>query len=156
MKNRKGFTLMELLIVIAIIVVLVAIAIPVFCVQLEKSREATDMANIRSAYSRLMFACGDDSTVDTSKTFDTSASTVKYAEGKVLIGMKNSKKYYVTSVKLSQTVSEWQSIPSRPGLMIGEMEFWLSSKLKKNNYFYFCVNEDRKVDKTFWGILTEN
>ena len=49
-KNNKGFTLAELLIVVAIIAVLVAIAIPVFTTQLEKSREATDMANVRSAY----------------------------------------------------------------------------------------------------------
>ena len=49
-KNRKGFTLAELLIVVAIIAVLVAIAIPVFTTQLEKSREATDQANVRSAY----------------------------------------------------------------------------------------------------------
>ena len=49
-KNNKGFTLAELLIVVAIIAVLVAIAIPVFTTQLERSREATDLANIRSAY----------------------------------------------------------------------------------------------------------
>ena len=49
-QNRKGFTLAELLIVVAIIAVLVAVAIPVFSAQLEKSREATDVANIRSAY----------------------------------------------------------------------------------------------------------
>lgn len=48
--RKKGFTLMELLIVIAIIVVLVAIAIPVFSKQLEKAKEATDAANIRAAY----------------------------------------------------------------------------------------------------------
>lgn len=48
-KNRKGFTLAELLIVVAIIGVLVAIAIPVFSSQLEKSRENTDIANLRSA-----------------------------------------------------------------------------------------------------------
>lgn len=48
--NNKGFTLAELLIVVAIIAVLVAIAIPVFTTQLEKAREATDLANIRSAY----------------------------------------------------------------------------------------------------------
>ncbi len=48
--NKKGFTLAELLIVVAIIAVLVAIAIPVFTSQLEKSREATDVANVRSAY----------------------------------------------------------------------------------------------------------
>ena len=53
-KNNKGFTLAELLIVVAIIAVLVAIAIPVFTAQLEKSREATDIANVRSAYATIM------------------------------------------------------------------------------------------------------
>ena len=48
--NKKGFTLAELLIVVAIIAVLVAVAIPVFTTQLEKSRAATDLANIRSGY----------------------------------------------------------------------------------------------------------
>ena len=52
--NKKGFTLAELLIVVAIIGVLVAIAIPVFTAQLEKSREATDLANVRSAYAEMM------------------------------------------------------------------------------------------------------
>lgn len=44
----------ELLIVVAIVAVLVAIAIPVFTSQLEKSREATDLANVRSAYAEVM------------------------------------------------------------------------------------------------------
>ncbi len=54
MKNNKGFTLAELLIVVAIIAVLVAIAIPVFTTQLEKSREATDMSNVRAAYAEVI------------------------------------------------------------------------------------------------------
>ena len=54
--NRKGFTLAELLIVVAIIAVLVAIAIPIFTSQLEKAREATDKANLRSAYAEQMTA----------------------------------------------------------------------------------------------------
>ena len=48
--GKKGFTLAELLIVVAIIAVLVAIAIPVFGAQLEKSKIATDEANVRSWY----------------------------------------------------------------------------------------------------------
>ncbi len=48
--SKKGFTLAELLIVVAIIAVLTAIAIPVFSAQLEKARQATDLANLRSAY----------------------------------------------------------------------------------------------------------
>ena len=54
--NKKGFTLMEMLIVVAIIAVLVAIAIPVLTGALEKSREAADAANIRSAYAECSVA----------------------------------------------------------------------------------------------------
>ena len=64
--NNKGFTLMEMLIVVAIIAVLVAIAIPVFTNQLEKAREATDAANIRSAYAEVM--------TDTGRTTDTTGT----------------------------------------------------------------------------------
>ena len=62
-RTDNGFTLMEMLIVIAIIAVLIAIAIPIFTSQLEKSREATDLANVRAAYAEVMAAAisSDDS-----------------------------------------------------------------------------------------------
>lgn len=47
--NKKGFTLAELLIVVAIIAVLVAVSVPVFNSKLERSREAVDIANMRAA-----------------------------------------------------------------------------------------------------------
>ncbi len=53
-QSKSGFTLAELLIVVAIIGVLVAISIPIFTSQLERSREATDAANIRSQYAQVM------------------------------------------------------------------------------------------------------
>ena len=49
LKNKKGFTLAELLVVVAIVAVLVAISIPIFTSQLEKARESTDVANMRAA-----------------------------------------------------------------------------------------------------------
>lgn len=49
-RSKKGFTLAELLIVVAIIAVLVAIAIPVFNGQLVKAKEAADEANVRAYY----------------------------------------------------------------------------------------------------------
>ncbi len=54
-KHRKngGFTLMEMLIVVAIIAVLVAIAIPTFSGSLHKAKVAADEANIRAYYAEL-------------------------------------------------------------------------------------------------------
>ena len=56
LNNKKGFTLMEMLIVVAIIAVLVAIAIPVFNGALTKSKEAADVANIRALYAEWQVA----------------------------------------------------------------------------------------------------
>lgn len=50
-EQNKGFTLAELLIVVAIIAVLVAISIPIFHAQLRKARLATNQANGRAAFS---------------------------------------------------------------------------------------------------------
>jgi type IV pilus assembly protein PilA len=61
-RGYKGFTLMEMLIVVAIIAVLVAIAIPVFTSQLEKSRDAVTTANLRAAYSEAMAEMVSNST----------------------------------------------------------------------------------------------
>ena len=58
-KNEKGFTLMEMLIVVAIIAVLVAIAIPTFTSSLNKAKAATDAANIRAGYASVMMTVMD-------------------------------------------------------------------------------------------------
>lgn len=76
--NKKGFTLAELLIVVAIIAVLVAISIPIFSAQLEKAREATDMANIRSAYAEVVANYLGDSTKDYTIKVELKSDTSKY------------------------------------------------------------------------------
>ena len=99
--NKKGFTLAELLIVVAIIAVLVAIAIPVFTSQLEKSREAVDAANIRAKYAELMAdqisgtTTGTYEVIRTQKTaewqnsdFETSLGKTMKLTGKPAVGKK--------------------------------------------------------------------
>ena len=69
-KSPKGFTLMEMLIVVAIIAVLVAIAIPVFNTQMDNAKEQVDAANLRSATSMAVTAyLTTDPTPTTDQTY---------------------------------------------------------------------------------------
>ena len=63
--NKKGFTLIEMLVVIAIIAVLVAIIIPTVSSATEKAGAAANAANLRSVYAEvqtdiLSIGDGDD------------------------------------------------------------------------------------------------
>lgn len=49
LKKQGGFTLVEMLIVVAIIAILVAVSIPLVKSSLDKAKQATDDANLRSA-----------------------------------------------------------------------------------------------------------
>ena len=105
--NKKGFTWAELLIVVAIIGVLVAIAIPVFTSQLEKSREATDMANVRSAYAEVV---------------------TNYLDKASVISI---------SVPAHQNVSGWQTSPDPVLVYQGngtQSEYSFSAKKNGNSY----------------------
>ena len=73
--GKKGFTLAELLIVVAIIAVLVAIMVPVFGSSKDKSILAKDTANLRSAYAEAvvtaMTGADGDSALDALGTSNT-------------------------------------------------------------------------------------
>lgn len=53
-RNKKGFTLAELLIVVAIIAILVAIAIPAFSNSLKQAKIGVEQANARSTHGQAM------------------------------------------------------------------------------------------------------
>lgn len=100
-KKNDGFTLAELLIVVAVIGVLVAISIPIFSQQLHKARVAADWANVRSYYSQLQYdfletgKINDAYLHDTNgtytdgiKSFNLSRETVKLTAGSMWIREK--------------------------------------------------------------------
>lgn len=78
-EDNKGFTLAELLIVVAIIAVLVAISIPVYSKLVQKARLAANQANARTAYSavEVQFLTSDHrSEGETYYTYDTETGQV--------------------------------------------------------------------------------
>lgn len=82
LKNNKGFTLAELLIVVAIIAILVAISVPVFTGKLEESRVATDKANMRAAKSAALTDYLSLQEIDANKEYYYNADTGKLQKDK--------------------------------------------------------------------------
>ena len=79
-ENKKGFTLAELLVVVAIVGILVAISIPVFTAQLSKARKATNQANLRAAKAAAIadyLTEKSDATDDVTYNYDMTTGGVK-------------------------------------------------------------------------------
>ena len=58
--KNEGFTLVELIIVVAIMGVLIALLTPAYARHVEKRRETVDIANVRSAYAEIMAEVMDE------------------------------------------------------------------------------------------------
>ena len=81
-KSRLGFTLIEMLIVVAIIAILIAIVIPIFTSSLHAAEEAADAANVRGYYAYLQAEYMADGTLP---EFDESFhDTITYPDGSTI------------------------------------------------------------------------
>ena len=115
-KQNKGFTLAELLIVVAIIAVLVAISIPIFTSQLKKARVAVNQANARAGEAAACAAYLED------PSYDIIAYDIR--SGKVAKSKTNSstiasdlkiQAYSPNSNKVPIEISSWNENTSLPG-----------------------------------------
>lgn len=64
MKHNKGFSIVELIVVIAVMAILAAIAIPTFSVFIKKARESTDIQYMHDVEHMLKLAYADDPTIE--------------------------------------------------------------------------------------------
>lgn len=106
LKNKKGFTLVELMVVVAILGILVAVAVPVYNNATEKAAKQTDEANART----LTSAVSQIKTMNDGKLQDGTKKTI--VEGTVIT--KDSEFYDgEKSVKLAPTyVAEFPELKS--------------------------------------------
>lgn len=82
LRKSGGFTLVEMLIVVAIIVILVVVSIPMISGSLEDARQATDAANMRAAKSAAIIAYMNDST-KSQWYYDAANGTVKDSDSDI-------------------------------------------------------------------------
>ena len=80
-RSKKGFTLAELLVVVAIIAVLVAVAIPIYPTSTNKAEEAVEVANARAVYSEGMISVLNEEGNTITKTYGDKTYTFTYDEG---------------------------------------------------------------------------
>ena len=105
-RSKKGFTLAELLIVIAIIAILVAIAIPTFTTALDKARRATEDANIRAAYAEYTVDTMLNSTYTGGKIIATKAE----AEAKYFALTGTTAFSYYAGIEVDPASGRWKGI----------------------------------------------
>ena len=140
--RRKGFTLAELLIVVAIVGILVAVSIPIFTSQLEKSREATDVANMRAAKAAAVAAY-----------YDIEAAGRPTAEGTTIDGLKWNGSFSYEGMYDIATGTFASSNPSndikRRSLGKG------TANTTNNNYDYYKTGIDYTDKVIYVQILTK-
>lgn len=137
--NQKGFTLAELLIVVAIIAVLIAIMIPTFGGQLEKAREAADLANLRAAYAEATIAYLND---------DENGNAAKPGPADT----NGDRTVVVSNVKFSQTDNKWTNANDLKSLPFTIVDNKVPSKT--NTTVTFKFKSTGTVEVTEYGPTT--
>ena len=128
--NKKGFTLIEMLVVIAIIAVLVSIVVPAVGNSTVKAQAATDAANLRSVAAEIAIDYLADNDLDKAYTMDCKLAgaedcdVVAYLDGDEIVCYVtvDTNKYY-TIEQLSTAANDGNkptagALPATPGTSI--------------------------------------
>ena len=123
-KQNKGFTLAELLIVVAIIAVLVAISIPIYTSQLRKARVAVNQANARAGEAAAYAAYLED------PSYNIIAYDIR--SGKVAKSKSTNNVQITTELHINGTYNpEYNIVPT-------DISSWnVNTSLKKNENYKF-------------------
>ena len=127
--NKKGFTLIEMLVVIAIIAILVSIIVPAVGNSTVKAQAATDAANLRSVAAEIAIDYLADNKLDKAYTMDSklangTCAVVSYLDGdEIVCYVQVTENTYYTLAQLSSaansgTAPTAAALPEAPGTSI--------------------------------------
>ena len=146
--DRKGFTLIELMIVVAIIGILAAIAIPRFAQMLEKSREGATKGNLGSLKSAASIYYGDMQGVWPT----TMCSFSVYGFSKYLDNIAPVK---VTGVFVANAVSpagNGIALTAHAQVPVGSSTGWLYDSGMGNVYVNSTLKDSKGLPYSFYGF----
>ena len=107
MKNNKGFSLVELIIVIAIMAVLIGVLAPQFIKYVERSRESTDLQNVeevKTAVETYVADHGEDTSLPSSITIE-----FKKAPGAIKPVGVDLKEYGIAAEGIKTKSAKWNN-----------------------------------------------
>ena len=135
--GNKGFSLVELIVVIAIMAVLVGVLAPTLIKNIEKSRESKDAQNIEQIKSSIEVALQDET------AYDQAVPTGSAASANTLVTLTSS----AASVN-----SSYSSFKTGFDGIMSVANTKLTSKKYKNATVTFTVNEKGQVNVTESGV----
>jgi type IV pilus assembly protein PilA len=151
-KNNKGFSLVELIVVIAIMAVLVGVLAPQFMGYVEKSREATDIQNLDSIRTQVEAYVADHEdvtavTVTIAGTGTTATPTGGSGTGSDIIGTS-------TSTKLKG--NRWTSVSATFTVATNVWTYTINPDPSTSSYnAYYTLSNYDATSKTGDGIVVK-
>lgn len=152
--KNKGFTLVELVIVVAILAILVGILAPAYSKYVERSAESTDLENVRTAYGEVMIAAEIEEEKDVRKV-------VSLKQKKA--GWQSSNTVTIAGISHSngdQDTVHWKGDPVAGGVCevsynpkTGILFDWKGKNEDSSKKYFFDITEDLQKPLNESGVL---